>query len=153
RLDLTQPFRSTQDLAQTLRLFDAVVWYRGTQGGFSRVMRDYQDGLATYLDGGGKVMIESLNLIEGTSVADQEDIGGGLHRGGGSLRLDWVSRYLGSNGLINAPLRGRADSTVSWSIVQALTDYPDAPADSTPRNRPIVLRSSTLQDSLKNNSN
>lgn len=139
RLEHTQPFRSVKDVAQTFRLFDAVVWYRGTQGqtgSISTLMRDYQDGMATYLDGGGKLMIESLNLIEG-------------HRANGALRHDWVTRYLGSTNLIHAPLAGEADSSASWSIAPGYVDTLPEP-DVTYRSD---LRSTVLNDSLRNNIN
>ncbi len=139
RLEHTQPFRSVKDLAQTFRLFDAVVWYRGTQGQtgfFSRVMRDYQDGMALYLDGGGKLMIESLNLIEG-------------HRAIGALRPDWVTRYMGSSDFIYAPLAGEADTSVSWSIKPGYTDTLVVP----PVTYRSDLRSTVLDDSLRNNIN
>ena len=149
RLASHQPFRSVANLAQTFRLFDAVVWYRGTDAGISSVMRDFQDGLAIYLDGGGQLMIESRNLVEGTNSGDLE-IDGGLPRGIGALRPSWVSQYLGSDGLINAGLAGRADSTVSWTIGPSRVEYPNAPADSTPLNKPVVLRSTMFSDSLRN---
>jgi hypothetical protein len=139
RLDTTQPFRSNQDVIQTFRLFDAVIWYRGTQTGFSTLLEAYQDGFAAYLDGGGKMLIESLNLIEGENA-------------GGPLRNDWVTRYLGSRGLIRA-YRGDAfgDSGVSWSITPGFTDT----VGGVPVARPVILRSTSLStpDSLRNGAN
>lgn len=132
QLERTQPFRSVKDVAQTCRLFDAVVWYRGTQAGFSSVMRDFQDGLAAYLDGGGKLMIESLNLILGENAT-------------GALREDWVTRYLGSTGLIVSPIPARADSTVSWSITPSFTD--------TDVTYPVDLHSALYAERLGNNIN
>jgi hypothetical protein len=132
RLELTQPFRSVENVAQTCKLFDAVVWYRGTQPGFSSLMQSYQDGLATYVDRGGRLMIESLNLIEGENAT-------------GALRNDWVTRYLGSTDLIRAAQAGRSDSTVSWTItggfvIDTLTGAIE----------PVILRSTVYQDSLRN---
>jgi len=111
RLEYTQPFRSVKDVTQTCRLFDAVVWYRGTRTGFSSLMRDYQDGLAAYLDGGGQLMIESLSLIEGRNAT-------------GALREDWVTRYLGSSSLILSPIAiaGQPDSTANWSLAPSFTE-------------------------------
>lgn len=137
RLDFTQPFRSTENLIQTCRLFDAVVWYRGTQSGISFPMRDYQDGLAAYLDGGGRLMIESLNLIVGENAT-------------GALRADWVTRYLGSSDLIRSPIAGRADSTVDWSARPSHRYYPNAPDSSVFVDKPAILRSPMFQDSLGN---
>lgn len=143
RLEFTQPFRSVKDLAQTFRLFDAVIWYRGTQGQtgfFSTVMRDYQDGMAAYLDGGGKLMIESLNLIEG-------------HRAIGALRPDWVTRYMGSTDLIYAPLAGEADTSASWSIAPGHTIVDTIPDPDVTYTFRSDLRSTILDDSLRNNIN
>jgi hypothetical protein len=134
RLELTQPFRSVQDVAQTCGQFDAVIWYRGTQAGFSSLMRNYQDGLAAYLDGGGQLMIESLNLVEGENAT-------------GALRGDWVTRYLGSTDLIRSPIPTRADSTVSWSINTSFTDT----IDGNPVDHRVDLHSTVFADSLRNN--
>ncbi len=134
RLEHTQPFRSVKDVAQTCRLFDAVIWYRGTQAGFSSLMRDYQDGLAAYLDGGGRLMIESINLIEGQNAS-------------GALRGDWVTRYLGSTDLILSPIAGRSDSTAAWSITSGYVDT----IDGNPVLRRADLHSTVYQDSLRNN--
>lgn len=138
RLEFTQPFRSVKDLAQTCRLFDAVIWYRGTQTGFSTVMRNYQDGLSTFLDGGGQLMIESHNLIDG-SPADRRP------SSDGALREDWVTRYLGSVALIRAPITGFTDSTVNWSIVSSYEDT----LDGVPVTRRVDLHSTIYQDSLR----
>ncbi len=133
RLELTQPFRSDENLAQTCKLFDAVVWYRGTQPGFSSLMQTYQGGLKTYLDRGGRLMIESLNLIEGENAT-------------GALSNDWVSGYLGSTDLIRAVVAGFADSTVTWSITSGYVD--------TVGGNPVLhrtdLHSTLYQDSLRN---
>jgi hypothetical protein len=134
QLELTQPFRSAANLAQTCKLFDAVVWYRGTSAGFSSVMQTYQDGLATFLDGGGQLMIESLNLIAGENAT-------------GALRNDWVTRYLGSTDLIRSPIPGRQDSTVSWGISSG---YADTLPDGTPVLHRADLHSTLYQDSLRN---
>ena len=136
RLDTTQPFRTNQDVIQTFRQFDAVIWYRGTQNTFSTLLQTFQDGMAAYLDGGGKLLIESLNLIDGEN-------------GAGPLRNDWVTRYLGSRDLIRAPIPGRIDSTVSWSITPGYFDTLNF------INYPVILRSTTLSspDSLGNGIN
>ena len=138
-------FRSEKDVLQTFRQFDTVIWYRGTDGQaiggsaptFSRVMHDYQDALAAYVDGGGKLMIESLNLVEGENAT-------------GALDNDWTGRYLGSSDLILA-YRGDAfgDSSVAWSIAPGYTDTIPDP-DITYR---TDLHSTVYQDSLRNNIN
>lgn len=141
QLEFTQPFRTNQDVLQTFRQFDAVVWYRSirNQGTpfFSTLQRDLQDGMSGYLDGGGKLLLEGLNLIEGENAT-------------GALRNDWVTRYLGSRGLIRA-YRGDAygDSAVDWSINAGFVD--------TLNNilYPVILRSTALSspDSLRNGTN
>jgi hypothetical protein len=135
RLESTQPFRSQKDLLQTCRLFDGVVWYRHTQGTFSTLLNSYQDALAAYLDGGGKLMLEGRNLIEGENST-------------GPLRGDWVTRYLGSNALIRAGIPGRTDSTVSWSISPGYIDT----VNSVGVLRNIILRSPAYRDSMWNRS-
>jgi hypothetical protein len=96
-------------------------------------MQTYQDGLATYLDGGGQLMIESLNLIEGENAT-------------GALRNEWVTRYLGSTDLIRAVIAGFADSTVSWSITSGYVDT----IDGTPVLHRADLHSTLYRDSLRN---
>ncbi|MGH2650265.1 MAG: hypothetical protein ACRDHK_03520 [Actinomycetota bacterium] len=107
QLEWTQPFRSAKDVAQTCRQFDAVVWYRDLRTSFATPLVDYQDGLSTYLDGGGRLLLESRELIDGENAP-------------GLLRADWTSRYFGSTDLIRSPISGRTDSTVSWSIVPSV---------------------------------
>ena len=138
-------FRSEKDVLQTFRQFDTVIWYRGTEGQsvsgsaptFSPVMHDYQDALAAYVDGGGKLMIESLNLVAGENAV-------------GALDNDWTGRYLGSRDLILA-YRGDAygDSSVAWSIAPGYVDTIPDP-DVTYR---TDLHSTVFQDSLRNNIN
>ena len=136
RLDLTQPFRSAKDLLQTFKEFDSVIWYRDVVPTFSTLLSNYQDALATYLDGGGKLVIEGLDLIEGDNAT-------------GPLRRDWVTRYLGSTDMIRAVIAGRSDSTVSWTIAAGYIDT----LDGSPVLRNIYLRSPAWQDSMWNRSN
>jgi hypothetical protein len=68
RLQTNRPFRSTEDLLQTLQLFRAVVWYRGTER--FNTTRDtllvlHSDAVRDYVNGGGKVFFESLDLANG----------------------------------------------------------------------------------------
>lgn len=129
RLEFSQPFRSARDVAQTCKLFDAVIWYRDIRTSFTTPLRTYQDGLATYLDRGGRLLIESTELIDGENAP-------------GLLRGDWTSRYLGSNGLILAPQAGRADSTASWSVSGGFFDTTTFVVT------PVILRSTMFADSL-----
>ena len=63
----------------------------------------------------GKLMLEGRNLIDGIGSS-------------GPLRGDWVTRYLGSTGLILSPITGRADSTVSWNMNAGTPSTPSLPA-------------------------
>lgn len=102
RLQQTQPFRSIHDVEQTCGLFEAVIWYRGRELTVSNTMRTYRDGLAAYLENGGTLMVESLNLVAGDGVLSA------------ALPADWVGRYMGSDGLFKHVIPGLADSTISW---------------------------------------
>jgi hypothetical protein len=98
-------FRSGRDLAQTFRQFKAVLWYRGDVLTISPLLRAYQDSIGAYVDAGGNLYLDGLYLIEG------------LHTPG-ALREDFVSRHLGSTGLMNCFASiggGLADSTAGWS--------------------------------------
>lgn len=129
RLQTTQPFRSIKDVEQTCGLFEAVIWYRGRELTVSNTMRTYRDGLAAYLEDGGKLMIESLNLIEGEGVLSA------------ALPADWVGTYMGSDGLFRHIIPGVADSTISWTIDAGDTLYSPLTGD--------TLRSVTLDGGLR----
>lgn len=120
RLDRTQPFRSDKDVEQTFALFEAVVWYRGSQIGFPVLINRHQAGIAAYLDGGGQLLLEGLNMIEGRGAS-------------GALPESFADRYFGSNFLFkNENPAQPGDSTVAWGV-----------------NTAAVLRSSAFQDSLR----
>jgi hypothetical protein len=100
-------FRSGLDVAQTFRQFKAVLWYRGDASTVSPLLTAYQDSIGAFLDAGGQLYLDGLYLIKGRNTP-------------GSLREDFVRRYLGSTGLYNcyAPVAGAAggkDSTAGWS--------------------------------------
>ena len=101
RLQSTQPFQSAKDLEQTFKLFDAVIWYRGTQTNFSVTLLNHQDGIGPYLESGGKFFLEGLDLFSGPFST-------------GPIREDFVSRYLDSRLLQN--LGSGGDSTTTWGI-------------------------------------
>jgi hypothetical protein len=82
-------------------------------------------------------VFEGRNLIEGTGAA-------------GPLHEDWVTRYLGSTGLILSPIAGRTDSTVAWNATAGFSDSLDANNPAVIRN--IYLRSPAYQDSMWNRS-
>jgi hypothetical protein len=68
RLEYNNAFRTAQDLAQTFRQFDAVVWYRGYDVFASTILTAYQDSVAAYLDHGGRFYLEGLNMFEGPGL-------------------------------------------------------------------------------------
>jgi hypothetical protein len=134
KLEIRYPFRSAIDLEQTLALYDGVVWYRGqqhyTQGTTGTTLHDMVSGLTDYLDRGGKLMFESLDLIEGDAAS-------------GVFPAPLLSRYLGSSFLYRrANGFPPPDSAVDWSMDRG---YPDTDGTT----KVSVLRSALFQDSLR----
>ncbi len=117
RTQFTKPFKSNADLLQTLRQFDAVVWYRGPQSTFSTVLTNDQAAIESYLQSGGKLYLEALNLFAGARTT-------------GNMTEDFVSRFLNSQGLALSQIVGRVDSTASLSINSASPLYSPRYADS-----------------------
>ena len=103
RLESTQPFRSASDIEQTFKLFDVVLWYRGSESYLQSVLTSYRDGIARYLESGGRFYIESQLLVQGQGAS-------------GIFPEDWVSRYLGSDFLYKHATAVLGDSSVAWSI-------------------------------------
>ena len=68
QLEYNNAFRTAEDLAQTFRQFDAVVWYRGYDTFASTVLTAFQDSVAAYLDHGGRFYLEGLNMFEGPGL-------------------------------------------------------------------------------------
>lgn len=106
KLDTTQPFRTTEDLRQTFELFDAVVWYIG--GGttftfYQPLLHDHEAGIAAYLDWGGSLYLDGLDLIDGVNAR-------------GPLSQDFLRDRLGSDGLIQRFDLTAQDSTSAWGI-------------------------------------
>jgi hypothetical protein len=102
-------FRCGLDVTQTFRQFKAVLWYRGdavgTDGRVSPLLTAYQDDIGAWLDGGGKLYLDGLYLIQGLNTP-------------GSFREDFVRGHLGSTGLYNCFAdigNGAKDSTAGWS--------------------------------------
>jgi hypothetical protein len=98
-------FRSGRDLAQTFRQFKAVLWYRGDALTVSPLIEAYQDSIGAFLDADGKLYLDGLYLTEGLNAP-------------GAFREDFVTRHLGSTGLLNcfADIGGGIkDSTAGWS--------------------------------------
>lgn len=86
RLDSSQPFRTAKDVEQTFQLFETVVWYRGIETSFSTVLDVAEDGIAAYLDAGGRFYLDGLYLIGGRNAT-------------GPLSEDFVRSHLGSDGM------------------------------------------------------
>ena len=90
-----QPFRSTQDMEQTFKLFKAVIWYRDIVTATSAPLRDYVDGIGNYLNAGGSLYIEGLDLVPGLNTPP------------GPLPPDWARTFLHVQNL-----ESRFDSTL-----------------------------------------
>jgi hypothetical protein len=101
RLEFTQPFRSPKDIEQTFADYDGVIWYRGTNGTFSTVLRDNQDGIGMALEAGTSVLIEGVFLL-------------GNNSGPGPLREEFLSQYLATDYLYKHFSAGMADSSTIW---------------------------------------
>lgn len=110
RLQSSHPFRSSKDVEQTLKLFESVIWYRGNQTGtnpgssgfqYWSYLRDYQDGIGAYLDGGGKMCIEGLELVNGLNAT-------------GAFNASFLDRYLNCDGLFRYFNASVGDSTTGW---------------------------------------
>jgi hypothetical protein len=128
RLQFNRAFRSTRDLEQTFALFDAVIWYRGDQpastGTANDPLRDLQGGIATYVEGGGRILLEGRGLFRSTDVSGVTT---------GSLDPLLADRLFGSDRLAEHPPSGGAnESATVWGI-----------------NNGRVLRSTIWQDSLR----
>jgi hypothetical protein len=115
------PFRSTKDLEQTLKLYDAVLWYRDIQTAVGPTIRDNESAIEGYLDAGGKIFIEGLYLVNGRNAP-------------GALSSDFQARYLDSPGLYEHFVVSGSfgDTTAAWGNVNG-----------------GVMRSFALNDSLK----
>jgi hypothetical protein len=108
RLQFNKPWRSEKDMEQTFKLFETVVWYRGEQSSFSSVLASYGEGIGPYLDSGGKMFLESLNLISTPSNF-------------GALSLDFADRYMDSDGVFQFPQA--PDSSAAWGLSGTGTFY------------------------------
>lgn len=106
QLEYTNPFRSSADLLQTFQQFDAVVWYIGglkTLYTYEATLATYQDAVEAYLESGGNLYLEGLNLID-TPLAR------------GPLHSDWVTSRLGSDFLFQHQYGTvPSDSSADWA--------------------------------------
>ncbi len=103
RLQTTQPFQSAEDARQTFSLYDAVVWYRGTETTFSTVLSDVHSGIAAAVDDGHSFVVEGLQLVDGTGRS-------------GPLSQDFVSRVYQTDYLYKYFESGMEDSSVAWGV-------------------------------------
>lgn len=103
RLQTVQPFQSPEDARQTFSLYDAVIWYRGTESTFSNVLRDVQGGIAAAVEDGHSFLVEGLNLVDGIGRS-------------GPLEQDFVSRVYETDYLYKFFTSGMEDSSVSWGV-------------------------------------
>ena len=94
-------FRSARDFAQTLRQFEAVVWYRGMENSVSPLLRAQQDSLFAWLEAGGRLYLDGPYLLEGRATP-------------GAIRESFVSSHLGSTALILWASTTQ-DSTAGWN--------------------------------------
>jgi hypothetical protein len=117
-LSASQPFRSARDLAQTFGQFENVLWYRGEMTSLPTVLMNYGDGVGQYLDAGGHLYLESLNLIASWSSF-------------GPFDVSFVQRYLNSDGVFLFGLP--PDSSANWGVSSI---------------HPTVLHSPLLSDSV-----
>lgn len=116
RLERTQPFRSSADVAGTLGLFQAVLYYRGEPAAglrISTILRDYEDGFRDYLNAGGNLYLESYNLIDGL-------------RASGQLSESFMRDHLGSDFLfLNFTTTTTfSDSCAAWGTAGTSTGVP-----------------------------
>ena len=132
-----QMFLSAGDIYQTFALFDAVVWYRGSQGGISSLIQNYQSALGQYLDGGGQLMVESFNLVDAYNAP-------------GALNNSWVTTYLNCDSLHFAPVGGEVDSTANWSVNGGdLFQAPPFPPSIAVNDTAILVQSRIITDGLR----
>jgi hypothetical protein len=138
-LDSGRPFRSSKDLEQTLKLYDAVVWYRG-QVPYSTfpppgdtLLARHAEGLSAYLDAGGKLYLESLEMVASGPTP-------------GLVNEDFMRRYLASDRLYKNKPSSANDSLAAWSIS---TTYRDTLPGGTVVTNSAIVHSSVFADSLK----
>lgn len=101
RTQFNNPFRSAQDLAQTFRQFEAVVWYRGFLTSPSTLMQTYEDSISAHAGAGGRIFLEGLYLLAGYRSPGWLSERFTADRLGGSRMAAWIQP--------NPP-----DSSVGW---------------------------------------
>ncbi len=115
RLAVTQPFRSAADLEQTMKQFDAVVWYRADQDPYPpsgtpagvQVLDNYEDAIGSYLDSGGRFFLECMKAVQGPATSLDNEVRGPLSE-------NFMRRYLDSDSLRTHWDATLGDVTVTW---------------------------------------
>ena len=106
QLESGRTFRSSKDLEQSLGLFDAVVWYRGSARYSSTrdtMLARHSDGLGAYLNAGGKFYLESLDMISSGPTS-------------GLLPESFMQDFMGSDSLFKHKPFGSNDRIPNFSI-------------------------------------
>jgi hypothetical protein len=116
RLGPQLTFRSSADLAATFKLYNGVIWYRDVQTGVSSMLRDRQDGIASYLEDGGAFYLEGLNLVAGQNAP-------------GALNANFQRDYLRVDSLFRYFDAGLFDYSAAWgnfngSVFRTRIDLP-----------------------------
>jgi hypothetical protein len=139
RLEVNQPFRSAADVLQTLSLYDAVAWYRGSENSFApltNLLRDYQSSIGAYVENGGRFYLESLDMIDATNSP-------------GILSEAFMREYLGADALYLRRFESDEDSTANWGIQSAYSDTFRTVDPPEIRNNLAILRTTLFADSLR----
>jgi len=121
--------RSAQDIAQTFRQFDAVIWYRGWDTSAATTLATYQDSIAAYFTHGGRFFIESMNLIDGPNLQLFQT----PPLAARPLSEDYAIQHFGTLRLRRYLNLAFHDSTVAWDAAQGSATQ---------------MRSSALRDSF-----
>jgi hypothetical protein len=117
RLQLTNPFRSTADVRQTFLLYDAVIWYRGTDTAFPppgtpvrpfTTLKNALDGIGDAIREGTSFAVEGLDLIDGV---DNDRV-----PPTGPFTESFAAEFFGSDFFFKNYQSGYADSSVGWGV-------------------------------------
>jgi hypothetical protein len=103
-LERVNPFRSAADVVETFKLFDAVLWYRDKNPGFSTLLQTYQGAIEDYLRIPGKsVFLQGSNLIDGMNSS-------------GPLTFSFARDFLGCDSLYTAPVPAPEYRQADWDV-------------------------------------
>ncbi len=112
-VDEDGPIGTATNLPAIFSLFEAVIWYNGSDGaplGFtndpSPEITDAEDGLVEYLEAGGSVLLTGLNMIGGSRG----------EYSGGSLSGEFESEVLYSDSLYVHDVSTQGNNTSNWWV-------------------------------------